>query len=684
MTVSVNWLRKYVDIDMEPKELAHRLTMAGIAIEGVEFVDDDALLDLDLTPNRGDCLGLINLAREVAAITGNELKIPSIDIQENDEDISDYVEVEIADSDLCKRYTARLIKNVQIKPSPAWLQEALINSGIRPINNVVDVTNYVMLETNQPLHAFDYDLISKEKKILVRRAKDKEEIVTLDGTKRVLDDEMLVITDGTNPIALAGVMGGLDSEINDNTVNVLLESATFAGVNIRRTSRKVGLRSDSSIRFEKGVDVNGAVYASNRAAQLIQELAGGEIVKGIADVYPEPQGNITITLRPEKANDLLGTDLTIEQMEGYLLSLAFKVNRDGNNLIVEVPTYRPDIELEVDLIEEIARLYGYANIPATLPVGNTTQGGLNDYQKFKEKATSILARNMHEVINYSFISPTMFDKLLLANDSELRQVVEIANPLSEEQSVMRTLLLPGLLENISRNLSRKIENLSFFEIGAVFTPVKQGLPEERLKVAAVVSGTSEGNWLKHKITMDFFYLKGILENFLKELGLVNIEFVASQKPGYHPGRNALVLCNGVEIGVIGEIHPLVLEKFDIKESVSAFELELDEMYKLATTRVMTESITKYPAVVRDIAILVAKDTTASQIVKTIKKYGTEILREVVVFDVYTGEQVPEGYKSMAFKLKLQPTEKTLTENEINEIIQSILDGLEKDLAAKLR
>lgn len=684
MAVSVNWLKKYVDIDMDPNELAHNLTMAGVAIEGVEFVNNDAILDLDLTPNRGDCLGLINLAREVAAITGKELKIPAINIKENDEGISDYVEVEIADSDLCKRYTARLIKNVQIKPSPDWLQDALTSAGIRPINNVVDITNFVMLETNQPLHAFDYDLISKDKKILVRRAKKEEEIVTLDGIKRVLDEDMLVITDGTNPIALAGVMGGLDSEINDNTVNVLLESATFAGVNTRRTSRKVGLRSDSSIRFEKGVDVNGAIYASNRAAMLIQELAGGEIVKGIADVYPEPLSNTVITLRPEKVNNLLGTDLTTEEMEKYLLSLAFKVEKDGNNLLVEVPTYRPDLELEVDLIEEIARLYGYDNIPATLPVGNTTQGGLDTYQKFKEKATSILARNMHEVINYSFISPTMFDKLLLANDSELRQVVKVANPLSEEQSVMRTLLLPGLLENISSNLSRKNENLSFFEIGAVFTPQGQGLPEERLKVAAVVSGTTKINWLKHKITMDFFYLKGVLENFLNELGLINIEFEASQKPGYHPGRNARVLCNDMEIGVIGEVHPLVLEKFDIKEPVIAFELELDEMYKLITKRVMTELITKYPSVERDIAILVGKDITASQIVASIKTNGTEILRDVIVFDVYTGEQVPEGYKSMAFKLKLQPTEKTLTENEINEIVQNILDNLEKDFAAKLR
>lgn len=683
MNVSLNWLKKYVDINLDEQEFAHILTMAGMEVEGIEKMADDYILELGLTPNRGDCLGLINIAREVSAITGQELKIPVIDIEENNEDIADYISVEIADSDLCKRYAARVIKNVKIKPSPTWLQEALINSGIRPVNNVVDVTNYVMLETNQPLHAFDYDLLGENKKILVRRAAEGEEIITLDEATRILDNDMLVITDGEKPVALAGVMGGYNTEINDNTVNVLIESANFSPINIRKTSKKVGLRSDSSIRFEKGIDVNGVTYAANRATQLIQELAGGEVVKGIFDVYPQFIPNHSIILRTKKVNDLLGTRITLEEIKKYLYSLNFKIEEKDKDLVVEVPTYRPDLEIEVDLIEEIARLYGYENIPATLPVGATSQGGLDDYQKFRGKVTSILSKYMYEVVNYSFINNNMYDKLLLPNDSKLRQVVKVANPLSEEQGVMRTLLLPSLLDNISQNLARQNNNLCFFEIGSIFIPKKEGLPEERLKLGAVVSGHSEINWLKHKVDYDFFYIKGILESFLKELGLSEYEFVAIQDVSYHPGRNAKILIKGVEVGIIGEVHPTVLENFDIKQKVSAFELDLDELYKLITRKTMLESITKYPAVERDIAIIILHDITANQVVNNIKENGTEILRDVIVFDLYTGEQVPEGYKSIALKLKFQATEKTLTENEVNEVVKNILNKL-NELGAKLR
>lgn len=684
MSVSLNWLKKYVDIKINPEELAHQLTMAGIAIEGVETIGNDNILELDLTPNRGDCLGLINLAREVAAITGEKLNIPVADVAENGEDINDYIKVEIDDSKLCSRYTARLIKNVTIKPSPMWLQEALTNAGIRPINNIVDVTNYVMLETNQPLHAFDYDLLGKEKKIVVRKAKKGEVIVTLDESERLLDTDMLAITNGHKPVALAGVMGGLDSEINDNTVNVLLESAHFYGPNVRRTSKIVGLRSESSIRFEKGTDVNGVIYASNRAAGLIQELAGGEVVKGILDVYPQPQQNLTITVRTARVNDLLGTNLSVEAMEKYFNSLDFKVQKGKKALLVEVPTYRPDLELEVDLIEEIARLYGYDNIPATLPVGNTTPGGLNDYQDYKGRVTSILAQNMHEVVNYSFISPAWFDDIMLPKDSKLREVVQVANPLSEDQSVMRTILLPGLLDNISRNLARKNSSLSFFEVGSVFTPQAQGLPEERLKLGAVVCGNSEVNWIKHKINMDFFYLKGIIEHLLRELGINDYEFKADATAGYHPGRNALIIVKGIEVGVIGEVYPSVMENFGIKENVCACELELDKLYKLSTRKVMAESITKYPAVERDIAVILKSDINAREALQVIRAAGTELLRELVVVDVYTGGQIPTGFKSVAFKFKLQATEKTLTEIEVNEVVQNILTKLEEDLGAKLR
>ncbi|MDD2620769.1 MAG: phenylalanine--tRNA ligase subunit beta, partial [Syntrophomonadaceae bacterium] len=448
MGVSLKWLKQYVDFDWTPAELAHKLTMAGIAVDKIEEKESDSIMEMDLTPNRGDCLGLINLAREVAALNGARLKIPEVSIQENGEDIKDYIKVEIADPDLGPRYTARLLKNVEIKESPSWMQEALLNAGVRPINNVVDVTNYVMLETNQPLHAFDYNLLGLDKRILVRRARNQEKFTTLDGIERELDEDMLVITNGEVPVALAGIMGGENSEIKENTRHVLLESANFFATSIRRTSRRLGLRSDSSVRFEKGADINGVLYAVNRAARLIQELAGGEVVKGIFDVYPSPKPLLKIALRPARVNFLLGTEIPVSNIEQYLRSLDLTIEWQEGQFIVDVPSYRPDITMEVDLIEEIARLHGYDNIAAGLPQGDTTQGGLTSYQLFRDRVKNVMAKSLREVINYSFINPNFSDRLLLPIQNYLRDTVGLANPLSEDQSVMRTLLLPGLLDNI--------------------------------------------------------------------------------------------------------------------------------------------------------------------------------------------------------------------------------------------
>ncbi len=684
MGVSIKWLRKYIDFDWQPEELAHKLTMAGVAIEGIEKRDTDTVMELDLTPNRGDCLGLINLAREVAALNGNMVKIPEVVINENNEDIRDYISIEISAQDLCKRYAARLIRNCEIKPSPAWMQEALLNSGIRPINNIVDVTNYVLLETNQPLHAFDYRLLGEQKRILVRKAVDKEEFTTLDGFNRELDKEMLVITDGQRPIALAGIMGGENTEINNNTTDVLLESANFLGTNIRKTSRKLGLRSESSARFEKGSDINGVLYAINRAAQLIQELAGGEIVKGIYDVYPEPIKPEQVTLRPNRVNYLLDTRLSAEEVKNYLEKLKFNVKEDGEKYIVDIPSYRPDIELEVDLIEEVARLYGYDRIPAKLPCGDTTQGGLTPSQVFREKVRTTMARRLNEVISYSFINPVAFDWLLIPEDSTLRNVVKVANPLSEEQSVMRTTLLPGLLETVSRNLARKNQNVAFFELGSIFYPEPEGLPVEKLHLGAVVTGSNEINWLKTKVAMDFFYLKGILEDLLRESGIEDYEFVQVKKPAYHPGRTAVLMHENEEIGIIGEVHPLVLQNYDIKARTCIFELDMEALYKLSKNINMVEEIAKFPGVERDIALLLAQDVRAYDVLKVIRKAEKELLQNIVVFDVYTGEQVPEGYKSIALKLTFQSHEKTLTDADVNNSIEKILADLKTELKAVLR
>ncbi|HWP95725.1 MAG TPA: phenylalanine--tRNA ligase subunit beta [Syntrophomonadaceae bacterium] len=684
MGVPLKWLKRYIEIDWTPEELAHRLTMAGIAIEGIEKVDDDAILELDLTPNRGDCLGILNLAREVAALSGKPVQIPPVPIKETGEKIDDLIKIEIADPDLCRRYSARLVKNCQVAPSPEWMQECLVEAGIRPISNVVDVTNFVMLETNQPLHAFDYNLLGEEKRILVRRARNQELLTTLDDIERTLDEDCLLITDGKQPVALAGIMGGADTEINDQTSDVLIESACFWGTNIRKTSRKMNLRSDSSIRFEKGTDIDGVIYAANRAAQLLQDLAGGQVVAGVADVYPQPAKARTIRLRPERVNFLLGISLEGQEIKDILDKLGLKADEDQGDFIVEAPSYRPDLELEVDLIEEVARLYGYDHIVPRLPEGDTSPGGLEPYQKFRNRVRELMARNFYEVVNYSFINPTALDRIQVPVDSALRSVVKVANPLSEEQSVMRTVILPGLLGNIADNLARKNKDLAFFEIGAVFYPTLEGLPEEVLKLGAVVCGQRESYWLKNNLPMDFYYLKGVLEDLLQELRLPVCRFDPIVDPSYHPGRAARISCDDHEIGLVGEIHPRVLENYNIRFQACALELDVKTLFALSQPRSMKEEIPRYPAVERDIAVLVPLEAQASDLLEAIQATGGALLKKIDVFDIYAGDQVPAGKKSMAFRLTLQSTEKTLTEAEVGLLIDTVVDALQSRFGGTLR
>jgi phenylalanyl-tRNA synthetase beta chain len=478
-------------------------------------------------------------------------------------------------------------------------------------------------------------------------------------------------------------MGGQNTEINNQTTAVLLESAYFTPGNIRKTSRKLGLRTESSIRFEKGLDINGIIYAVDRAAQLIQEMAEGEIVGGVFDVYPQPQEPVTIILRPERVNYLLGTELKPEEVKNYLSRLSFKsIEKDGQ-IVVEVPTYRPDIEMEADLIEEVARLFGYGNIPADLPFGYTCTGGLNPFQKFRDRVKNTVSHYMSEVINYSFINPTSFDLIQLPEGDPLRDAVKIANPLSEDQSIMRTTLLPGLLENISKNLARKNEGLSFFEMGSVFFPAS-ALPLEKLQLAGIVCGSSESNWLKKGFEMDFFYLKGILENLFEELSVKDPLFVPVVNPSYHPGRCAGITCRGEQLGILGEIHPAVLSNYDIKQRVCALEIDVDLLYKYSHEKRMTQEIAKYPAVERDLAILVDGKIKASEVLAVVREAETDLLRKVVLFDLYTGEQIPEGLKSLALKITFQSAEKTLKEDEINNSLGKILENLKEKLGAAQR
>ncbi len=683
MGVSLNWLKQYVDIEEKPEVLAHRLSMAGILVEGLEDIGGDMIMDLDLTPNRGDCLGMINLAREVSALTGKPVKIPEVNLYENAERIEDYIAVEIQDPDLCPRYAARVVKNCSVKPSPRWMQEALSNAGIRPINNIVDVTNYVMLETNQPLHAFDYRLLGENPRIVVRRAREGEPFTTLDEVARILDSNMLVITDGNRPVALAGIMGGMNTEINEDTRDVLLESANFLGTNIRKTAQKLAMRSESSMRFEKSLDINGVIYAVNRAAQLLQELADGEVVWGICDCYPQKAAPVEILLRPDRVNHLLGTDLSTEDIKGYMNRLGLPYDERDGHLVVHAPSYRVDLTIEADLVEEVARLYGYDNIPSSLP-RDASRGGLDACQQFRRQATAVMARYLNEVINYSFINPTAFDHIMLPADSHLRRTVNIANPLSEEQSVMRTLLLPGLLKSLSTNLARRNLNLALFETGKVFYPGDDKLPQENFKLGAIVCGRSESNWLKYDVEMDYFYLKGVAEILLQELGCVQTSFRAEGVPGYHPGRTALLSCKGEDIGVLGELHPAVLEAYNIKERACALELDLDKIYSLSARRIEARAIPRFPAVERDLAVLLEKSIAVSQTVQVIREAASSLLEKVHLFDVYAGEQVPKGFKSLAFRLTFQAYDRTLTDAEVNAEMDAIRGSVQEKLEAQLR
>ena len=684
MKAALDWLKKYVEIEQSGEELAHMLTMAGIAVDRVDHSEGACVLELDLTPNRGDCLGIINVAREIAALTGNKITLPLPDPRPNAENIEDHMTLRIADPDLCRRYSARLIKNIKIAPSPDWMQKALTLSGIRPINNVVDITNYVMLETNQPLHAFDYRLLGSEPEILVRRALAGETIVTLDGNKHELTADMLVITDGIKPIALAGIMGGENTEINWDTETVLLESANFNRINIRRTSRKLNLRTDSSQRFEKGVDVNGSVYAVDRAAALMRELAQGEVVGQVLDLYPDPLELNPIKLRSARVNEVLGTQLTGDAIKYFLQCLEFEPEQDGEDFWLKPVSYRPDIIDEEDFIEEIARLYGYDRIPAELPSGNTTSGGFTANQNFIHMVRKVLSTYLYEVINLSFDNPQYFAYLNLPEDDVLRQAVPIANPLSEEISLMRTSLLPGLLQNINRNQAHKNTNLAFFEIGNVFRPSNNQLPDETLKLGMAIAGSTDTNWGQPKTELDFYYLKGIIEILFQTAGIKNYSFTPATDSRFHPGRSALVVSGGNLLGAVGEIHPQAAKNLDLKGRVVAGELNLQMMFDLVEVITMSKNIPKYPGIERDLAIVLPQSVNYSQVLHVITGLEIEFLQMVKVVDVYVGEQIPADCISMALRFYFQSYQRTLKDEEVNLHMDRIMECLNQELQAQLR
>jgi phenylalanyl-tRNA synthetase beta chain len=680
-----------LDQKIMPAEQAHGImilppgTPLGVDARQVLGLDD-VVLELELTPNRGDCLSIIGVAREVAALLGKDFRMPVPVFPEMPESIEGQVRVDIHKPDLCRRYVARLIKNVRAGSSPLWVQQRLRCAGIRPISNIVDVTNYVMLELGQPLHAFDYDLLTGHH-IIVRLAGKDEKITSLDGVERELDPDMLVIADPSGAVAIAGVMGGLNSEVTPDTKSVLLESAFFDPVSIRRTAKRLGLSSESAQRFEKGIDLSGCTRAVDRAAQLIQDMGAGEVVAGVVDNYPCPAVEKAIVLRPSRVTHVLGVDVSVSAMQNVLSGLQFKIRDDGNEMLVTVPVHRTDVNVEIDLIEEIARMYGYHRLPCTLPGGSATPGYKTAEQLFTDKIRDVLAEaGLFEVVTYSFISPGIFDLINLPPEHLLRRAVSVKNPLSEEHSVMRTIMWPGLLEVLVRNYNRQVKNGTVFEIGHVFYPRGEGRqPAECPMLAAVVTGRTRGGWNQAPREMDFYYLKGFLEIIFDRAGVSEVSYLPEKtNPSFHPGRTACLVSDDCFLGIIGEIHPDVLEKFGLGQRAAAFEIDLTALFKVCKGGKKYQPISRFPGVDRDLAVVISQDVPAQEVFKVIRESGGMLLKEVELFDLYYGRQVPEGCRSMAFTLKFQALDRTLTDTEVTGCLDNIANDLRLRLGAKLR
>ncbi len=657
-------------------------SLIGSSIEPV-LGFDDYVLELDLTPNRSDCLSMLGVAYEVAAILDRDVRIPENEIGDG---VSNQhpVQIDIEAEQACKHYAARLIKNVQVMESPQWLQNRLIAAGIRPINNVVDITNFVMLEYGQPLHAFDYKKLDQPK-IVVRLAKPEEKIVTLDDQERSLDDQMLLITDGVKPIAIAGVMGAANSEVTEQTTEILLESAYFDGFSVRRTSKKLGLRSEASLRFEKGVDPNRIYGALNRAAQLLKELAGGELVDVIVEDKKEVPSDTRILLRTSKVNEMLGTDLESEQIKSIMERLKFGIEEQDGEFNVVVPTRRQDISREIDLIEEVARLYGYDQIPATLPYGVYVQGGLTQKQKIRREIKNVLeGAGLQEVISYSFVSEKQL-KTVKIEETDFRPIT-LSMPLSEERKYLRTSIIPNLLEVAQYNVNHNNPDIRIYELGTTFLSNEihlTALPKEKMVIAGLITGALPTYWKKSNEAIDFYYVKGILENLLNELGINDAEYQPKVVEGFHPGRTAAISVEGEAIGILGQIHPEIQDRYDLTEAY-AFEVDLTALWNQVNTEINYKTLPRYPAMQRDIAVVVDYDLEVDKLIRTIRTTGGEILENLQLFDVYVSEKLGLNKKSIAFSLTFRDQEKTLTDEEVTKVYNKILDALVTNYQAELR
>lgn len=633
----------------------------------------DTVFEFEITPNRPDCLSILGLAREAAVTFAKPLTIKTPEAKGSPAagKTADLLTVEVLDKELCPRYTARAVKNVKIAPSPRWMRERLRSMGVRPINNLVDITNFVMLEYGQPMHAFDARMIHGGK-IVVRRAGEGEKITTLDGAERSLTPEMLVIADAEKPVALAGIMGGENSEIRDDTETVIFESAVFKGASIRKTSRKTGLRTEASARYEKGLDPAGTRTVLERACELVELLGAGEVCEDIVDADNSGKTPVKVKLEADWINRFLGTEIPAAQMAAILEKLGFSVEAD----IVTVPSFRADVRHKADLAEEIARIYGYDKIGTTLIDAPATQGGLNDEQKFENRVDAVLLGcGYSEISTYSFVSPKAYDKIRMPEDSALRKSVRLLNPLGEDTGIMRTTALPSLLDILAKNYSNRNVHAALYEIATVYLPQSGNeLPDERKKITLGAYGEKSG----------FFELKGTVENLLAEAGVADASFEAvSAEPAFHPGRCALVSAGGKTLGVFGEIHPQVLENYGIGEKACAGVFDFQTLFSLRRAEINYRPLPKFPSSERDIAVLCDETLTAAALEKAIASACPNLLERITLFDVYRGSQIPEGKKSVAFAVSLRAADRTLTDKETDAAMEKILKSL-RAAGAELR
>ncbi|MGL5436264.1 MAG: phenylalanine--tRNA ligase subunit beta [Lachnospiraceae bacterium] len=628
----------------------------------------DITFEYEVTSNRVDCYSVIGIAREAAATFGKEFHPPVVTETGNDEDIKDYLEVDIQNTTLCTRYCARMVKNIKIGPSPDWMQRRLAASGIRPINNIVDITNYVMEEYGQPMHAYDYDLIGGHK-IVVKCAKDGDQFETLDGQVRGLDSSILMIHDAEKEVGIAGIMGGENSKITDDVTTMVFEAACFDGTNIRLSAKKVGLRTDASGKFEKGLDPNNAQAAIDRACQLVEELGAGEVIGGMIDVYPVKKEGITIPFSADKINALLGTDISAETMKGYLKKLDLRFDEAAQAVII--PTFRQDLLCPADIAEEVARFYGYDNIPTTLPSGEATTGKLSYKLRIEDIARSVAEfTGFSESMTYSFESPKVFDKLLIPQDSTLRNIVTIMNPLGEDFSIMRTLPLHGMLSSLSTNFNRRNKDVRLYELANIYLPKAlplTELPDERMQFTLGMYGDG-----------DFYTMKGVAEEFMAKLGMEKkVQYKPDcTHPYLHPGRKADVIYDGVVLGYIGEVHPEVADNYKIGERAYVAVLDMPVVIPFADFNRKYTGIAKYPAVTRDISMVVPKEILVGQIEDMIAQRGGKILESYQLFDIYEGAQILAGHKSVAYSIMFRAKDRTLTDEDVNAAMKKILNGLE--------